>query len=65
VVISILDADQRKAQELWHYGDTPGEGEARKLNTDDALKRSPTDRREQSNGKRHISEMVDRARLPF
>jgi len=30
---SILDADQRKAQELWHYGDALGGGEARKLNT--------------------------------
>ena len=31
--LSILDADQRKAQELWHYGDALGGGEARKLNT--------------------------------
>jgi hypothetical protein len=33
VVISILDADQRRAQELWHCGDAPGEGEGQKLNT--------------------------------
>jgi hypothetical protein len=31
--LSILDADQRKAQELWNCGDASGEGEVQKLNT--------------------------------